>query len=142
MVMTDQAVQRSWWSRHWKWAVPSICLAGLLAVVGFVALLLAIIFGALKSSDAYAQSLALARADPRVQAALGSPIEPGFLVTGQMKIVNSRGRADLSYAITGPKGTGAVHVVAAKSGGPWVFSIMTVETASPRQMIDLLDPGP
>ena len=57
---------RGWWGRNWKWFVPTGCLGMLLLVAGFVFVIITIVFGALKSSDAYKDALAKAKADPRV----------------------------------------------------------------------------
>ena len=78
----NQPPQRAgWWARNWKWFVPTGCLAMLLLAAGFVFFIIAIVFGAMKSSDAYKMALARAKADPRVVSALGSPIEDGFFAT-------------------------------------------------------------
>ena len=50
----------------------------LLLAAGLVFVIASIVFGAIKSSDAYKSALVKAKADPRVVAALGSPIEDGI----------------------------------------------------------------
>ena len=66
-----------WWGRNWKWFVPTGCLGMLLLAAGFGFFIVTMVFGMMKQSDAYKMALARAKADPRVVAALGSPIEDG-----------------------------------------------------------------
>ena len=47
------AQRPGWWSRNWKWFVPLGCLSMIGLVVVFVAAIVVIVFGALKSTDVY-----------------------------------------------------------------------------------------
>src|SRR5437762_14072322 len=75
-----------WWSRNWKWFVPTGCCLGtllglILAVAIFGFSIFAIFSGvsaALKSSEPYKVAVARASADEKVTAALGTPITEGF----------------------------------------------------------------
>lgn len=88
--------RRNWWSRNWKWVLPVGCLAPLLVCGGLVTLIVVLVFGVIKSTDVYQDSLTAVRADPQLQAELGTPIEAGFLVTGSIEISGSSGqRIDL-----------------------------------------------
>lgn len=136
-----QPTARSWWSRNWKWAVPVGCATPLLVCGGGVTLLLMFIFGTIKSSQPYEHSLAVASADARVIAALGTPIEPAWLVTGSIDLAGARGSAELSYDLTGPNGSATVHVVAVKSAGQWTYSTLAVDVHAGAQRIDLLSPA-
>jgi hypothetical protein len=126
-----------WWGRNWKWFVPTGCLAMLLLVAAFVAFIIAIVFGAMKSSDVYKTALARAKTDPRVIAALGSPIEAGFFVSGKTNVSGSSGNADLTIPISGPKGKGTIYFVASKFAGEWTFSKLVVDLEKTGQRIDL-----
>jgi hypothetical protein len=112
-----------WWSRNWKWFVPVLCFAGILGISGFVALIL----GFLKSSDAYSGALARAKTSPAVIAALGTPIQAGFFVTGNISVNGSSGKADLAIPITGPNAKATIYVVAAKEVGVWSFHRLVVQ---------------
>ena len=92
--MTEQ-VRRSWWGRNWKWVVPAGCLVPVVICGGFVALLITVVFGAIKSSGAYTESLALVKQHPVAQQLLGDPIEPGFIVTGSINVSGPSGDAGL-----------------------------------------------
>jgi hypothetical protein len=128
----------TWWQRNWKWFVPVGCL-GLLAIfTGFVVLIVTIIFGMVKSSDVYKDALAAARAEPAVEMALGTPIEEGLFVMGNINISGSSGQADLAIPISGPRDKGTIYAVAEKSAGRWTFSTLVVEIKTNGEKIDLM----
>ena len=139
MAQPDLEGQRppSWLGRNWKWAIPVGCFLPVVVCGGFVFGILALVFGALKSSDAYTVALDRAKQNPQVQAALGEPIEAGYFVTGNISVNNDRGHADLSIPISGPKGTGTIHAVADKIGGEWKYKTLDV-TPEGGERIDLL----
>jgi hypothetical protein len=130
----------NWWSRNWKWCVPVGCL-GLLAIgAGFVLLIISLVFGLIKSSDPYEQALTTARQDPRVTRELGTPVEAGWYVTGNIETNPSSGHADIAIPVSGPEGPGTVYVVATKSAGAWTIQKLVVEIDATGQRIDLLEP--
>ncbi|MBL8205502.1 MAG: cytochrome c oxidase assembly factor 1 family protein [Blastocatellia bacterium] len=134
--------QKNWWGRNWKWFVPTGCLTMLLACAGFVTLIFSIVLGSLKSSDVYNESLAKARTNAQVTAALGTPVEPGFWVSGNISVENSSGNADLSIPISGPNGSGTIYVTATKSAGRWNYSTMICEISSSGNRVNLLTSTP
>jgi cytochrome oxidase complex assembly protein 1 len=136
----EQPQKKSWWSRNWKWFVPIGCLGLLVIGVGVIVLFVSIIFGALKSSDAYTQALAKARANPAVISELGQPIEPGWLVSGSVNVSGPSGNADLSIPVSGPKKSGTIYVVARKSAGEWQFNRLEVDVEGRGSRINLLEP--
>ena len=115
--------------------MPTGCLGLLLLAAGIVVVIVSIVFGALKSSDAYKTALAKAKADPRVVNALGSPIKDGFFVSGTTNVSGSSGHADLTIPISGPKGKGTIYFVASKFAGEWTFSKLMVEIKATGQRI-------
>ena len=119
-----------WWARNWKWAVPMGCLGSLTFFAAFVAAIVFLVFGLMKSSDAYQEALAKAEASPAVQAALGQPIKEGLFTTGSINVNGSFGQAHLAIPISGPKGKGTIFVEAEKSA---------VEIKGAGQRIDLLE---
>ena len=74
----------------------------------------------------------------RSSTCLGEPIEPAFLVSGDIHVSNRGGNADVHYGISGPKASGTVHAVAFKEGGGWQFRSIVVETST-GEKIDVLD---
>ncbi|MEX0701876.1 MAG: cytochrome c oxidase assembly factor 1 family protein [Planctomycetales bacterium] len=133
----DQPPQRNWWSRNWKWVVPVGCLTPVVVCGGGIALLVFGVFGAIKSSDVYTEAIARAKANEEVQAALGEPIEEGFLVSGNINVSDATGNADLAIPISGPKGNGTIHAVATKVAGKWEYSTLEVEVPGRAGRIDL-----
>ena len=127
-----------WWSRNWKWFVPLGCLSMVLLVVLFVAGIVLIVFGAMKSSDAYKTAVARAKANPEVVSALGTPIEEGMFVSGKTNVDGSSGEADLTIPISGPKGKGKIFAIATKRAGRWNYSTLEVEIAGRDERVDLL----
>lgn len=105
----------------------------------FVFFIISIVFGALKSSDAYKGALEKAKADPRVVSALGSPITDGFFVGGKTNVSGTSGQADMTVPISGPKGKGTLYFVASKFAGKWTFSKVMVEIEKTGQRIDLTE---
>ena len=85
-----------------------------------------IVFGAIKSTDAYRGARASVERDPRVIEALGSPVRAGFWVIGTMNVDNGRGDADINFSVKGPRGRAIVHAVATKQSGEWRYSELTV----------------
>lgn len=135
----EQPARKSWWGRNWKWVVPVGCLVPIVVLGAFVALILSLVFGLIKSSDVYQDALELARAEPAVQEALGSPIEAGFFVTGNISVSGNSGQANLSVPLSGPEGEATLYVVASKSAGQWTFSTLVFEVEETGARIDLLD---
>ena len=133
-----QPQRPGWWGRNWKWFVPTGCLGMLVLVAGFVFFILCIVFGAMKSSDAYKMALAKAQTDPRVVQALGSPITDGMFVSGKTNVSGTSGQADMTVPISGPKGKGTIYFVASKFAGQWTFSKLMVEVADTGQRIELV----
>lgn len=136
-----QPRQKNWFERNWKWFVPLVCLWGLAVLAASVALILYLVFGLLKTSDAYKDALARAKANPAVVAALGTPIEAGLFVSGSISVSGTSGDAELAIPISGPRGKGTVYVEARKSSGQWGFGKLVVEIAGTGERINLLKHG-
>ncbi len=112
-----------------KWALIG-CGAALVLLVAFVAVLVIVVFGAMKRSDVYRIALSRVQNDPAVTAALGTPIEAGLYVTGKVNLDSTGGHAAIDFPISGPRGKGTVHAVATKSGAGWDYSELTVTPAN------------
>ena len=107
--------------------------------VALVAVLVFIVFGAIKKTDAYKVALAKVKSDQRVIAALGEPVEAGFWVSGKMNINNGKGNADFTFPVSGPKGKATVHAVATTEGQGWQYETLDV-TPSNGPPINVLSP--
>lgn len=110
-------------------------------VVGFVAAIVFFAFGAIKSSDVYQQAITKARSHAVVKRELGEPIEPGWLVSGNINVGNDSGNADLSIPVSGSKKSGTVYASAIKNHGKWDFSTLEVEIEGESKRINLLIPS-
>jgi hypothetical protein len=133
-----------WWSRNWKWFVPTGCCLGtllglILAVAVFGFSIFAIFTGvsaALKSSEPYKVAVARAQANDKVTTALGTPLSEGFPM-GSINTNNDTGKVDFSIPISGPKGKGTIYVVGTRSAGTWTYTKMSVTIAGTGETIDL-----
>lgn len=132
------ASQGNWWTRNWKWFVPTGCLTMLILLVAFVCSIALLVFGAMKSSDVYRDALARAKAAPAVGEALGSPIKDGMFLSGSTNVNGASGEANLAIPISGPKGEGTLYVAATKSAGAWNYSSLVLEVKQTKKRIDLL----
>jgi TonB family protein len=75
---------------------------------------------------------------------LGTPIEAGWFVTGSIATSGSGSHADLSIPISGPKGSGTLHVVALKSpfsaeSGDWKITVLEAKVDGRSDVITLND---
>ena len=139
-----QAPQPGWWSRNWKWFVPTgCCLGTILGIILSIAIfgmgivgLVSGISKILKSSEPYQTAVALAKSNDKVTEALGTPIEEGFPM-GSVNTNNDAGDANLTIPLTGSKGKGTIYVVGTRSGGTWTYSKMTVKITGTDEEIDL-----
>ncbi|MFN2476635.1 MAG: cytochrome c oxidase assembly factor Coa1 family protein [Chthoniobacterales bacterium] len=129
--------RRGWWSRNWKWFVPTGCLSLIALFCIFIALIVFVVFGAMKSTDVYKTAVARAKSNPAVTAALGSPITEGMFLSGSANTSGGSGTADLSIPISGPKGKGTIYVTATKAGGDWDYSKLYVEVDKTKERIQL-----
>ena len=102
----------------------------------FVVCIVFFVFSVLKSSDAYQTALTRAKNDPRVVAALGSPIKDGLVPSGKTNVNGPTGDADIGIPISGPKGKATIYAVGTKSNGKWEFSKLAVQVDG-GEMIDL-----
>jgi len=144
--MEQSPPQRSWWSRNWKWALPVGCLLPLVLCGGgavvFFGLIYGVVTGAIRSSDAYQEGMSRARSNPEVVAALGEPIESGWLISGSINVNGPSGNADVSIPISGPKGSGTLSIVGTRSAGRWQYSTMEVEISGRPGRIDVRPRAP
>jgi hypothetical protein len=116
-----EAKTPNWWGRNWKWFVPLGCLTIIVLFVAFIGFVVAVVFGAIKSTEVYKGAVSIAMHDPRVEAALGTPVEEGWLVSGNVNVENDTGQARLSIPLKGPRGGGNVELKATKEGGKWSY---------------------
>ena len=132
------APRPGWWSRNWKWFVPVGCLTLVALIATFVSAIVLIVFGALKSSDAYKTAVARAKANPQVIGALGTPIEEEMFPSGKTNVDGSSGEADLTISLSGPNGKAKLYAIATKRAGRWTYSTLEAEIDGREDRINLL----
>ncbi|HVT43665.1 MAG TPA: cytochrome c oxidase assembly factor 1 family protein [Thermoanaerobaculia bacterium] len=135
---TQPTPPRGWWSRNWKWFIPVGCLGMVALAVALIAVFIGVVFGAMKSSDVYQEAVRRAQNHPELQTALGTPIERGWWMTGEINSRNGSGDADIQFPISGPNGKAHVRAVARKEGGRWSYSSLIAQIDG-GATLDLLD---
>lgn len=138
VISTQHPLEKTWWDRNWKWFVPLGCLSGLTLLIGFVAAVLVFVFGLMKSSDAYRLAFAKAQQSRAAMATLGEPLKSGLFVSGNVHVNGPAGTANLAIPVSGPKGSGTLHLQATKSAGRWTFEQLFLDVTATGQRIDLL----
>jgi hypothetical protein len=134
--MEETTQQRGWFARNWMWVVPVGCL---LPIVGCV-----VIFGgaawfglsAMKGSPYMASVMAVSM-NPEVQAALGDSLQPGQPPQADVMPGPGTNQVDFQYTLTGPKGTGKVHVVADRTADGWNYTTHTVTIDGTGEVINV-----
>lgn len=128
-------------NRNWVLFGCGGCLT--LLVLGGIAVgaILYFAMSAVKKSDVFAGAVNQAQQNPEVQAALGSPIETGWMIQGSANYENGTGDADLTIPIKGPLNEGTLRAVAHQDpGAPWQYSILEAHLPDGTK-INLLQPA-
>lgn len=126
-----------WWARNWKWCVPVLGISTVALIAGFFAMIFFAVFGMMKSSEPAKEALAKAMASPQLRSELGTPIEEGLIVSGNISTSNSSGSATLDIPVSGPKGKANIHVEAEKTSGVWNYSKIEATIEGKPERIDL-----
>jgi hypothetical protein len=100
----------------------------ILACIGFVLGILALVFVPLKTHPVYRMGMDLAKNDPAVIELLGSPVKAGFLVVGTTRgYLHAGGSANLQSRISGPWAHGTIYIYGTRDeGGPWQIDDMSI----------------
>ncbi len=109
--------------RYWAYASLAL-LAGSLI---FAAAIVFGVFGIMKQSDVYKDSLARVQNNPQIIQVLGSPIESGWWISGNINTSIDSGHATLSYPVHGPKNSARVYLKAEKVLSRWEFQRLLVQ---------------
>lgn len=126
-----QKVQRRW--VKWGIAVWAIC-----AVLGV--LFVYFVLTLLRGDHVFKVSLHLIQKDQEITAAIGQPIQTGFVFSGDVHTKGSTGEAKISYPIKGPRGSGQAEVEASQSAGEWKFTRIRVHLKKSKQTIEVAPP--
>ena len=116
----------NWWSRNWKWFVPTLFLVIFVLPAAACGGLVFMVMSSLKNSEVARESMSRARTSQALIERLGSPIEMGRWATGNVNVNGDNGLALLVIPISGPKGRGTLAVSAHKRAGEWRYETMMV----------------
>ncbi|WP_052517903.1 cytochrome c oxidase assembly factor Coa1 family protein [Archangium violaceum] len=136
--------QPGWWSRNWKWAVPSGCL-GLLLSCGCLGALLfsATAWQSLRGTGVLVDAVTQAKQSLEVREALGEPIESSAIPQQyNMYTGNDGSSARFAVGVKGPKASGTLYGEGHKKDGEeaWTFTTLKVEIPD-HPVINLLGPA-
>ncbi len=87
----------------------ALIIAGVM-VFGIFSLVIGGLYFGTKSTEEFKCAIAEVRKNEKAVAALGSPIEDGYLVIPNIEISGSRREVYFSVPLTGPKGSGTLTV--------------------------------
>ena len=136
------AAQKNWFSHNWKWFIPTVIGVPVLLLAVLIGGILSLVFGMMKSSEPYQHAVSVASHDSRITARLGTPVSPGWYVSGNINLRNDSGTADLAIPLKGPQRRGTVFVIAKKSAGTWSYERFEVEIEGAPDRINLLTVTP
>jgi len=134
---SPESPRRTWFYRHWKWFVPIFVVV---AIASFVFALFSVLEYSFRASDPYNFALKRASASPEVTAKMGSPLQVGWLVSGQIHLNNSDGEAAFSIPISGPLGRGRIVIEGKKHAGRWTYQTLEVDITGESEPVQLLEP--
>ena len=105
------------------------CLSLIVLVVVVIGAIFFFVAKGLKSNAPYQDSIAAVTSSPDAIAALGEPIEPGFLLSGNISTNNGEGTVNFSIPVSGPKGKGTIRVEGSKPAGSpaWIYTTWQLE---------------
>ena len=86
-----------------------------------VAVLLFVVFGAIKSSLGYVDGVLKAKAHQQVRSVLGEPIAESSFVAGKINTAGGVTTVDISVDLSGPKGEGTLKIEASCKGEQCIY---------------------
>ncbi len=131
--------QTNWFGRNIKWFLPAIGVGTIFSCLACIGAFIFLIFGTMKSSEPYQDALAMLRSNSAAEQALGTPIHDGWYVTGSIGESGSSGHAELSFPVSGPKGSGTVNLIARRYGGRWTLTRLELIVNGSGRKINLLE---
>jgi len=115
------------WRRHWRWALPLAVIAVTAAVAAVVWLALARWSQWSRGSEPYQEAMRRARCSVELVAALGEPIQDGYLPTGSMHSHSSgSGNSQFLVHLHGPHGSARMFMAAKRDQGQWDYPMLYV----------------
>jgi Cytochrome oxidase complex assembly protein 1 len=130
---------RGWWSRNWKWFVPTLFLCLILMCGGCLGGIAIIFISGLKHMEPYVVTMEKIQADKEAQEAFGQPIrdDSWFPVMG-----TAGNDLHIRWDLVGPKGKGKADVTARLNNKSNKLEIVVIEVTLPNgKKITLHDEG-
>lgn len=145
-VLGAKGNQWAWQNRKWKsiehfksiqrkWTISAVFLLFIVFPL-FILLIFNAVAGMLKG-EAYDLSLQAIKTNKQVIQHIGTPLHPSYFVSGDIKIDNSGGEANLYYTIKGPKGEALAIVKATKTSTHWTLQKVLVSAETDSEYPDI-----
>jgi hypothetical protein len=115
------------------------CLALVMLGLALVAGVLLMIFSFLRNQEPCSRSLKAAQASEVMRRELGEPMRMGWMMSGNVSMVNDEGSASVTVPIEGPLGSASVHTEGTRAGGVWTFQQMEATIEKSGAKVDLLE---
>jgi hypothetical protein len=116
--------RKNWFDRNWKWFIPTLVVALLLLIGGFIGAVFYGVMHMFTGSEPYKVAVERAMKSPMVQEKIGTPMKVGWLTSGNENLNGPSGSASLAISLSGPKGSGTIYVEAKKKAGTWRFETL------------------
>lgn len=118
---------RSWMERHV--ALVVVLLVGVIGVTLVLCAggLVAMVFHMMRSSPAYTMAMQRLNEESAIMRRLGEPIEPGWLMTGNVTTSDEAGQANMRVPLKGAKESAEVFIEAVKRAGQWKLTYLAVQ---------------
>ncbi len=135
----------AWQNKRWRdtahfksvqrlWAIWGVAI--LVAAITLTVVMCLSAVALFKSSDAYTLASTTIQSNNVAIAELGTPISTGFPM-GSIAIAGTRGTADVSFSVEGPKAKGTVYADLVRDLGQWKINRMVLELDGSGRRIDL-----
>ena len=124
--------------KNWAVVVPCGCGAAVVLVALVIFGIVMVAMGTLKNTWPYQEGVDRAVRHQEVIEALGNPVEPGWMISGNINTSDSGGQAEFSVPLKGPDGEGKLYIKAVKEAGEWSFVYAEVKVEGRAERIDLL----
>lgn len=134
---TAEPPRRGWFARNWFWLVPLVIILPFVLCVGCCTGIFAAIGIGMKNSEPYTRALAAVQEDPRVQEAIGTPVEDvTWLPTGEINRTNNQGDARFDFDVEGPKGRAHVRTESRMIDGVWsIVELIVIVDATGERIV-------
>lgn len=126
--------EKDWFSKNWFWVIPVV----IVGIAGVIFAFIISVMTIMKQSDVYQEALSIAKSDRVLVEELGSPINEGTFITGNINLNNDSGNANLNIPVSGPKGGANLFVVAYKDEGNWKYDMLMAKVKGNGKEINLL----